>query len=269
MTLLEQVSELAKLVGREILHPYFESEITRNRHGVTTKKDSSWLTQADIEAHNELTDRLPHLVDYPVLSEEMDEQKQLEILRSRTANYWCIDPLDGTSNFSQGIPYWCVSIALIENGKQYLAVVYDPNRNECFAASAFTNTTLNGLELKSRASINNGDLSQTIGLIDFKRLNGKMLTKLVKKPPYRSQRSFGASALDFCWIAADRCQVYLHGKQKIWDYAAGLLILQNAYGAAESFNGDNIFSSELKTKSVIAASNKELMRQWKEYFKAN
>jgi len=273
--MVEQVSDLARLVGAEILLPHFVKEIERNKHGfstqqtVTIKNDGSWLTHADIEAHIRLSEELPTIADYPVLSEELSEQQQLEILASESANYWCIDPLDGTSNFSQGIPYWCTSIALIENGKQSLAVVYDPNRNECFAATTFTNATLNGLELSNRELASNSDLSQAVGLVDFKRLNQKMRNTLIESPPYRSQRSFGASALDFCWIAANRCQVYLHGKQKLWDHAAGLLILTNAYGKAETFDGLNVFSNQLEPKSVIAASNSKLMRQWKEYFKQN
>ncbi|MCF6193084.1 MAG: inositol monophosphatase family protein [Kangiellaceae bacterium] len=273
MNLVEQVSQLAKLVGVEILLPYFKRETARNQHDysveqfVTTKNDGSWLTEADIESHDRLSQDLPKIMNYPVLSEEMSEQQQLEILTLKPVNYWCIDPLDGTSNFAQGIPYWCTSIALIENGKQTLAVVYDPNRNECFATSNSTQTMLNGLQLRKTGSVNHTDLSQAMGLIDFKRLNLKMLNRLIRTPPYRSQRSFGASALDLCWIAANRCQVYLHGKQKIWDYAAGLLILINADGKAETFGGLDVFSNQLESKSVIAASNSELMKQWNEYFK--
>jgi len=325
MTLLEQVSNLAKLVGIEILLVRYEEAIARNKHAirlnleksvgsrksaqslgaprmpvkalftneVTTaspnllgaprastsfshstdisrlKSDGSWLTHADLEANEKLCEALPKIVDYPVLSEEMSERLQADIIGSKAANYWCIDPLDGTSNFSLGIPYWCTSIALIENGKQALAVVFDANRNECFAASAFTNTTLNGIQVSSKDPSNNIDLSCAMGLIDFKRLASSMSSKLVAKPPYRSQRSFGASALDLCWIAANRCQVYLHGRQKLWDHAAGLLILKNAGGFAETFNGNDVFSNELKSKSVIAASNRDLMKQWKNYFQSS
>jgi len=267
MSLVEQVSNLARLVGVEILLPYFVKEIARNKRGLTIKNDGSWLTRADLEAHERLSRELPKLANYPVLSEEMSEQQQLEILASGSDNYWCVDPLDGTSNFSQGIPYWCTSIALIENGKQILGVVYDPNRNECFAASATTNTSLNGVGLSDKEHTNSADLSQSMGLIDFKRLNKEMRNKLIDSAPYRSQRSFGASALDLCWIAVNRCQVYLHGKQKIWDYAAGHLILTNAHGSAETFDGAGLFSNDLESKSVIAASNKELMRLWKDYFR--
>ncbi len=104
-----------------------------------------------------------------------------------------------------------------------------------------------------------------MGLIDFKRLDKNKILALTTDPPYRSQRSFGASALDLCWIAANRCQVYLHGKQKLWDHAAGLLILQNANGCAETFTGEAVFENNLQSKTIIAASQPKLMKQWTTY----
>ena len=259
MGLLTQVSNLAKSVSDTILLPNFAKVLKEK------KPDGSWLTVADTLAHQALVKELPLLVDYPVLSEELTEQQQQQIVKDRHSNYWCVDPLDGTSNFAQGIPYWCVSIALIEYGRMVLGVVYDPNRNECFAATEFSSTTLNGHSLE-KAELESSEIGQSMGLIDFKRLDDVKASALVINPPYRSQRSFGASALDLCWIAANRCQVYLHGKQQLWDHAAGLLILKNANGCAETFEGDSIFDNSLKPKTVIAASNGKLMQQWKSYF---
>jgi len=262
MSLIFQISSLAKQVSNDILLPNF------GRVDIDVKQDGSWVTIADTKAHQQLMEELPKLVDYPVLSEEMTEDEQQTILNNRPQNYWCIDPLDGTSNFTQGIPFWCMSIALIENGKMKLGVVYDPNRDECFAASESlesSEATLNGVSL-DQGDCSIVDLNETIGLIDFKRLDNKKLLALASNPPYRSQRSFGSSALDLCWIAAKRCHIYLHGKQKLWDYSAGLLVLKNAKGCAETFNGDEIFENDLDSKSVIAACNSQLMEQWKKYF---
>ena len=258
MSLLENVTDLAKQVSAEILLPSFAKVIA------SEKSDGSWLTKADIKTHEALCVGLPKIIDYPVLSEEMTIDDQQIIISSASSSYWCIDPLDGTTNFTTGTPYWCMSIALIENGNQKFAVVYDPNRDECFAASDITHATLNGCELENwdgQATT----IAQSVGLIDFKRLDSVTASSLATNPPYRSQRSFGASALDFCWIATGRCQLYLHGNQKLWDYSAGLLILQQAGGKAENFRGEAIFQNNLQPKSVIAASNEDLMIQWKSY----
>lgn len=259
MPLITEVIELAKMISNEVLLPNFAKVVSR------VKQDGSWLTIADTQAHKYLLESLPKLVDYPVLSEELTAIEQQQILDQQPLNYWCVDPLDGTSNFIQGIPYWCISIGLIENGELALAVVHDPCRDECFSSSSYSISQLNGKPLNNGNSFNSM-LNDSMGLIDFKRLDKQKIVALAKNPPYRSQRSFGASALDLCWIAANRCQVYLHGKQKLWDHAAGLLILKNANGHAETFEGKSVFDNSLLPKSVIAASQSNLMNQWKNYF---
>jgi myo-inositol-1(or 4)-monophosphatase len=69
-------------------------------------------------------------------------------------------------------------------------------------------------------------------------------------------------ALDWCWLAAGRCHAYLHGKQKLWDYAAGSLILQEAGGQAVTLQGENVFVPTLQPRSAAAALDADLFRQW-------
>jgi len=261
MSLKTEVSKLAAQVSSEILMPNFA------RVKASNKEDGSLLTEADINAHKAFITELPKLVNCPVLSEEMPESEQQTIVDNSSANFWCIDPLDGTSNFTVGIPYWCISIALIEDGELTLGIVYDPNRNECFAATNQTETTINGVQLTSENKQVTA-LNQCMGLVDFKRLDSHITAHITSAPPYRSQRSFGASALDFCWLADNRCQLYLHGRQKLWDYSAGLLILQQASGVAETFEGEEIFQNDLYPKSILAASNADLLTKWRDYYKS-
>jgi len=271
MTLIEAVCQVAMTTAKQVLLPYFELQCgikpsqLEDKQALTIdiKSDGSWLTQADTKAHQQLTEALGKLVDCPVLSEEMTTEEQQTIL-DESDDYWCIDPLDGTSNFTQGIPYWCMSIALIQKGQMQLGVIYDACRDECFTASQDQKTCINGREI---APSQQHELKNAMGLVDFKRLDAAKAGALAVNPPYRSQRSFGSSALDLCWIAADRCQVYLHGKQKLWDHAAGLLILEQAGGMAETFSGEAVFHNDLIPKSVIAASNATMMQRWKDYFR--
>ncbi|MEA1889735.1 MAG: inositol monophosphatase family protein, partial [Pseudomonadota bacterium] len=87
-------------------------------------------------------------------------------------------------------------------------------------------------------------------------------TRLAISAPYSSQRSFGSVALDWVWLAAGRGQVYLHGKQKLWDYAAGWLILDEAGGVSSNLEGDRGFQGTLEPRSALAASNTDLYQQW-------
>lgn len=260
MSLLEHVEELAVRVSKKTILPHFSSV-----HG-NIKSDGSLVTDIDIRAHAEFSEQLVKLADLPVLSEEMTESQQQAIIDAGSSNYWCIDPIDGTSNFVYGVPYWCVSIALILEGRIRLGVVYDPNRNECFSASDNSAATINGRPLPANGAMPVTELRHCLGMIDFKRLPPAVAQTLASDPPFRSQRSFGASALDLCWIAAQRCHLYLHGKQKLWDHAAGLMILQQAGGQAETFRGEAVFQNNLQPKSVLAASSELLMKKWKAYF---
>jgi len=254
--LIKSVENLAVQAGEMVL-PFFatvDPEI---------KADGSWLTEADTKVHDQLTQMLPKIIDLPVLSEELNTQQQQYIIDNSEAGYWCIDPLDGTSNFTKGIPYWCVSIALIQNGIITLGVVYDPNRRECFAAQDERPSTINGVEIVTTETT---ALADAMALIDLKRISSKVAIELVTNGPYRSQRSFGASALDICWIAADRCQIYLHGKQRLWDYAAATKILMNASGEIETFEGQDLFQNDLGEKQIIAGSSSKIMNLWREYY---
>lgn len=260
MSLLKQIEDLVAQVSYEIILPNFALVHAKS------KSDGSLLTEIDIQAHTKLTKQLIKLSDFPVLSEEMSGSEQQAIINTEGSNYWCIDPIDGTSNFTIGVPYWCISVALIIEGKMKLAVVYDPNRNECFSASDDSVTTLNGEPLPINKKMQLTELNHCLALIDYKRLPPAMAQILASNPPYRSQRSFGASALDLCWIAAQRCQLYLHGSQNLWDHAAGLLILKQAGAQANTFQGDEVFQNNLQTKSVIAASTEYLFKKWTAYF---
>ena len=225
------------------------------------KLDGSILTEADIAMQQALQAALVR--EWPqilFLGEEMPADEQQQLLANPQAALWVVDPLDGTSNFSVGIPYYSASVALIQNGELQLGLVYDPERNEAFYAQRAKGAYLNGerLELAAMSKVN----KMTIGVVDFKRLAPALANKLVAQPPYKSQRSFGSVALDWCWIAAGRGDVYVHGKQNLWDYAAGHLILQEAGGVSSTLTGEPVFNRSLAPRSAVSAINQMLYDRW-------
>ena len=84
-------------------------------------------------------------------------------------------------------------------------------------------------------------------------------------PPYQSHRSYGSVALDWCWLAAGRGQVYVHGKQNLWDYAAGSLIFSEAGGFACTLDGEPVFNASLQPRSAVLAINQHLFTLWRQY----
>jgi len=251
---IEVLEGIVKKAAREELMTRFTAVSSEQ------KADGSLVTEADLAMQNrlqkELSNQWPEII---LLSEEMSEAQQQEVLKSENP-FWCLDPLDGTSNYAAGIPYFAVSLSLIENGEVVAGLVYDPVRDECFKAVKGGIAQLNGNELELKQTVE--ALNQSIAIIDFKRLTEALSVKLIKEQPFASQRNFGASALDWCWMAASRGQLYLHGKQNIWDYSAGQFIFNIAGGHASTLEGDEIFVNKLIGRSVIAAESSGLLKQW-------
>jgi myo-inositol-1(or 4)-monophosphatase len=255
---LDTLIEIVKAAAAQELVPRFA------RIHQQFKADGSIVTEADCAMQKSLQSALqshwPHIA---FLGEEMPAAQQEQILRDSQYGVWIVDPLDGTSNFSLGIPCFAVSVALILNGQVELGLVYDPVREECFAAQNGQGARLNAavLTLEDMRDID----TMTIGLVDFKRLTPELALKLVTQPPYKSQRSFGSVALDWCWIAAGRGDVYVHGKQKLWDYAAGQLILSEAGGLAATLQSEPVYNGSLEPRSAVLAINQKLFEKWLHY----
>jgi len=226
-------------------------------------RDGSVLTKADLAVQSRLAVQLQQQWPETVfLGEEMTTADQARLLASGQP-VWCLDPLDGTSNFAAGIPFFSISLALLQQGEVLLGVVYDPVRDECFSASPVQGARLNGEPLRIKQT--GLELEQTTALIDFKRLEKDLATRLVTAIPYASQRSFGSVALDWCWLAAGRCHIYLHGRSNIWDYAAGNMIFHAAGGYSCTLNGDAIFTHALTPRSSVAAVDQSLFSAWTEW----
>ncbi len=258
---LKAIISSVKLVAAEEIMPRY-MKVAHQR-----KSDGSLCTDADLAAQEALTRKLQAILNVPVLGEEMSVEQQQALWGDGQQELWCIDPIDGTSNFVRGLPYFSVSVALIRNGRSALGVVYDPVGDEVFAAESGRGAFLNGTRLVRRNVVS--ELSGALANVDMKRLDGKLACRLVSNPPYASQRNFGASTLDWCYTAAGRYDVYLHGGQKLWDYAAGSLVLQEAGGNACSLEHDDFFRGDVWQRSVVAALDANLFEEWKNWLRAH
>lgn len=230
------------------------------------KPDGSVITEADLAVQRILSDQLgTRFPAIALLGEEMSVAEQTALLADNKQWLWCLDPLDGTGNFAAGIPLFSVSLALLHDGRPVVGVVHDPNSHETFSAVAGKGAWINGELLQAAGSVP-ADLSGASALVDFKRLPRSLAVSLATQPPYRSQRSFGSVALDWCWLAMGRCHVYLHGGQQLWDYAAGALILSEAGGVGglyERYDGQAQDRISLTPRIGLAATSAELFAAWR------
>ena len=228
------------------------------------KADGSIVTEADIAMQQRLTAELQQRwPTIALLGEEMSEAQQQAQMTNSHRGLWVLDPLDGTSNFAAGIPCFSVSLALLVGGEVVLGIIYDPIREEHFSAIVGEGAWLNGVRLVAGEEALS--LSKCIAQVDFKRLPAEMAARIASQPPYSSQRSFGSGALDWCWLAAGRVQLYLHGQQKLWDYSAGQLILREAGGKSCTLDGEAVFSGRLEARSVVAALQPLHFEAWRDY----
>ena len=160
--LLKAAVAAVKLVTAEEIMPRY---LRVSHHH---KNDGSLCTEADIAAQNALTKKLQAILNVPVLGEEMAPAQQRALWETGRDGIWCIDPIDGTSNFVRGLPYFAVSVALIREGRTVLGVVYDPVANEMFAAEYGKGAFLNGEKLVGRETL--GTLKKALASVDMKRL---------------------------------------------------------------------------------------------------
>lgn len=260
---LGQLRALVCRCARDELVPRFADV---GRH---LKLDGSIVTEADHAMQDRLQRELAaQWPQYALLGEEMSAREQQALTRAAGTGLWVLDPLDGTSNFTAGVPFFAVSLALLIEGRVELGLVYDPIRDEAFGAQRGRGAWLNDNRLGG-AVATELPLHRTIAMIDFKRLDPALAAKLAAHPPFGSQRNFGSSALDWCWLADGRFHVYLHGGQKLWDFAAGSLVLAEAGGRAETLEGEEVFTLGLNPRSVVAARDPRLFDSWRRWVTAN
>ena len=253
---LQEVIAIVRRVGDTVVLPRF----MKVAH--TRKADGSVLTEVDLEAQEVLRRELAALTPCPMLGEEMTTDQQQRLWDAGTEGLWCVDPVDGTSNFINGLAHFAVSVAYMRYGRPVLGVIYAPALGEMFAAEAGKGATLNGATLPLAAAAER--VADAIAEIDFKRLPPALASRLAVDAPFHSQRNFGSGALDWCYLAAGHFDLYLHGGQYLWDYAAGSLILQEAGGAMRTLENPDYWAGDIWRKSVIAASTQSLFAEWRD-----
>jgi len=256
---LKKLENIIRQVANEEILPRF------NKISYSVKADGSLLTEADLAADQRIQQELSeNWVDIAFLSEEMPLAQQQALLQTAD-QLWCLDPLDGTSNFAAGIPLFATSLALIKNGEVVIGITYDPLRDEMFSAVKGQGAFLNGKKLVCKPS--GFSLDKAVAIVDLKRLNPTLAQQLMLNAPYKSQRNLGACVLEWAWMAANRGHAYLHGGMKLWDLAAGTLILSEAGGYAATLEGEDIFRASMTPRSVVISPDKVLFSQWMEYLK--
>ncbi len=175
---------------------------------------------------------------------------------------WICDPIDGTTNFIRGIPHFCISLALQHQNKIEHAIIFDPVKQEIFTASLGEGAFLNNHRI--RVSLNN-NLEQTVVAISGKPAviyNNSIANDLFNNQKFINLRRMGSAALDCAYVAAGRIDAAIGIELSFWDFAAGILIIQEAGGIISNLPGSN---SLIDTGNFIASNielSQKLLKIW-------
>lgn len=229
---LNVMSGAAKRVGRQLVRDYGEVEKLQ----VSIKGPADFVSSADRKADRALRDHLGKArPGWGFLTEE-----GVEIQGSDSDNRWIIDPLDGTTNFLHGLPHFAISIAH-QRGKEIVAgLIYDPLRDEAFAAEKGAGAYLNDQRLRVSAR---RTLAESVIATGIPTIRGaETIMPFMKQLAMVSDkvsaiRRFGSAALDLAYVAAGRYDGYWETDLHAWDIAAGLVLVREAGGFVTDLAG--------------------------------
>ena len=165
----------------------------------------------------------------------------------KEGKYWVVDPIDGTANYFRGLDECCVSIALMEGNKALIGIIYNFNNNQMYEAikdhGAFLNNkkiSVSDIALKSKASITTGfPASETVeSSINF----------LEDLKGWKKVRMFGSAALSCAYVASGKCDYYAEKGVYLWDFAAGICLVEEA-------GGNVVYSLIDKNRYEVTVSN--------------
>lgn len=238
---LGAAAEIARQAGALLL-PYFHRRVK-----VEYKGDVDLVTEADRASEAFILERLrAYFPDHSVMAEETGGRETDSPYR------WYVDPLDGTTNFAHSYPVFCVSIALACREELIAGVVYDPTRDELFAASKGGGATVNGEPIQVSAIRRLEEALVVTGFPSKKRHKNpnihfyhemNMRTHGARRP--------GSAAIDLAYVAAGRMDCFWEFHLKPWDLAAGKLLVQEAGGRMTDAEGQ---PHRLDSPSILASN---------------
>ncbi|MGE0206408.1 MAG: inositol monophosphatase [Candidatus Babeliales bacterium] len=224
-----QVEPIIRKAG-EILLFYYHKQMTWR-----DKKDQGFVTEADLASETFLMQELANVMpEASFFAEESGKRG------NQDADYcWVIDPLDGTTNFAFGIPYFCISVALTYKQQPVFGMIYVPLFDELFYAQKGAGAFLNDQKItvsKERS------LDRSLFLVGFPYAKGKAFLSVLHhlediSPRTYAFRHLGAIALDQAYVACGRADGIFFEDLSWWDVAAGLILIQEAGGIVSTYTG--------------------------------
>jgi len=244
----KELIKIIKKAGKILKKGYYSNK------DVTFKAKKDLVTKYDVAVENYLKEKFTKkFKEFNIIAEESDNTN-IEF-----NNSIIIDPIDGTTNFVNGVPHTAISLGVYKDKKPYLAIVYNPILDELYEAKIGKGAYLNGKQLKVSDET---ELQKALLATGFPYTSGSNeddLNDVVKKikdilPLCQDLRRLGSASIDLCLVARGTFEGYYEMNLKPWDVSAGVLILSEAGGKITNINGEeyNLFED----KYIVATNGK-------------
>jgi myo-inositol-1(or 4)-monophosphatase len=235
------IEQTAREAGALLLR-YFHERVQ-----IEYKGDVDLVTVADRESEKLVVGRIrDKFPDHDILGEEGTRRE------SGAEFKWYVDPLDGTTNFAHGFPVFCVSIALERKGERIAGVLYDPTRDELFAAEKGSGAALNGKPIHVSKTAKLTEALVSTGFPSHKRHKNPNI-HFYHQITLRTHgvRRAGSAALDLAAVASGRVDGFWEFNLNPWDTAAGVLLVEEAGGKVTNFSGG---AFDISSREVCASN---------------
>ena len=244
----KELIKIIKKAGKILKEGYYSNK------DVTIKAKKDLVTKYDVAVENYLKAKFTKkFKEFNIIAEESDNANV------EFNNSIIIDPIDGTTNFVNGVPHTAISVGVYKNKKPYLAIVYNPILDELYEAKIGKGAFLNGEKLEVSKEENFQKSLIATGFPYTSGSNEDDLNDVVKKikdilPLCQDLRRLGSASIDLCMVARGTFEAYYEMNLKPWDVSAGVLILSEAGGKITNINGDeyNLFED----KYIVATNGK-------------
>jgi myo-inositol-1(or 4)-monophosphatase len=250
---LTPMQDLAREAGA-LLMSYF------GKVSIEYKGDADLVTQADRSSEKLIVERIrkqwPH---HDLIGEEGSRTETGSDYR------WYVDPLDGTTNFAHGYPVFCVSMGLEYKGELLAGVVYDPTRDEMFAAAKGSGAQLNGRAIRVSKTARLKESLVATGFPSHKRHKNPNIN-FYHQITLRSHgvRRAGSAALDLCYVACGRYDGFWEFNLNSWDTAAGVLLVHEAGGKVTNFTGGPFMIDSRQVLATNGVLHPEMLQEFGE-----
>ena len=250
------ISEIAREAGA-LLMGYFHRRVK-----IEYKGDVDLVTEADRQSEALILSRIrEQWPSHDVMGEEGSR------IQTGSDYLWYIDPLDGTTNFAHGFPVFCVSIALEHKGTRVAGAVFDPTRDDLFAAELGRGAYLNHSRITVSKIDNLAECLVATGFPSHKRHKNPNIF-FYHQITLRTHgvRRAGSAALDLCSVAAGRVDGFWEFNLNPWDTAAGVLIAEEAGGRVSRFDGSSFQIDSRETLASNGLVHKALLAEFEAIF---